>query len=369
MKPISDSRKVGPLAAFFIPQVMQIGMGFLSFQHIVTSYSGNDAWLSTLIAGLGTLLPMWVILRLLQNDRSCGQQPDLFSIHHHLFGRHVGNVLSFIIVLHTFLFAVAFLRGYIEILQVFLFPQLPMIVFSGLFIFIVWYVVMGGIRSIYGVCLLSFIYLLPLVALTMLAIPNVHLENLLPLFNHRPGQILTGVYMETHDYLGFELLIYVFPFIKSPKDAKKWAYFALLATLYFYMSLMIITSAFFTNGRLAQMIWPTLTLWKNINFPLIEHVGIVCIVILLWNLIPNVSLCMWITARFFKSACPAIKMKYSLLPLLALLVIAVEFIKNGPQVAWVNRLYSNSGFFIVYIYFPLLLLIQWIKKKIRGKDS
>ncbi|MFT8317268.1 MAG: GerAB/ArcD/ProY family transporter [Sporolactobacillus sp.] len=359
---INETHQVGPLSVFFFTNVMQIGIGFLSFQQIVTRFGHQDAWLSITLSGLSTLGVMWLILRLLENESHYGRA-DLFSIQYRIFGKWIGGLLNFLMLFHVFVFAVTFLRSYIEILQVWLFPQLPMLSFSILFCAIIWYVVMGGIRSISGVTLLSFIYMIPLFLSCIFVVPQAHLSNLLPIFDNNPKSIIISCFYATRNFLGFELILYYYPFIKQPKEAKKWAYFGLLTTLYIYLMVIILGILYFSRNEMQNTIWPTITFWKSVHFPLIEHIDIICIILLLWNLIPNISLCSWILTRGIKFTFPSIKMKYSLIAVLILFIIINECVQNGLQVKQLNDFYSLYGFCIIYFYIPLLLLAQWLKKK------
>ncbi|MFT8708848.1 MAG: GerAB/ArcD/ProY family transporter [Sporolactobacillus sp.] len=359
---ISETHQSSPVSVYFITHVMQVGIGFLSFQQILTKYAQQDAWIALLICGLSALGIMWIILRLLENEASYGTA-DIFSIHHRLFGRWIGGLLNYLVLFHVLLFAVVFLRSYIEILQVWVFPHLSIVCFSVIFCLIVWYVVIGGMRSITGVCLLSFIYLLPLFLSSIFIAPQAHFESILPLFDHSPQSILHSSFQAVHNFLGFELIIYYYPFIKKPKEARKWAYFGMLTTLQLYFTLLILGILYFSNGALQNTIWPTITFWKSVHFPLLEHIDTICIIILLWNLIPNISLCSWSIARGIKATFPAIKMKHSLIGILIVIIIFCVFIKDGLEVKQINDLYNFYGFFLIYLYFPFLLAAQWIKKK------
>jgi spore germination protein (amino acid permease) len=365
---ISETQQLGPMSGFIIPHTMQISIGILSFQQLLSKNSGQDAWLACLIGGLFSLAIMWMILRLLENEQKFGRA-DLFSLHQRLFGKWLGGLLNFFVSAHVVLFGVVFLRSYIEILQVWIFPQLSVFTFTILFCLIVWYIVLGGIRIVGGICLLSFIYMIPLYMSTAFAVPEAYFSNLLPMFDHSPAPILISAFHTTHIYLGFELMLYFYPFIKRPQLAKKWCYFGILTSMYIYIILMLMGTVFFSRGEMRLTIWPTITFWKSISFPLLEHVDMIIIVYFMWALLPSVSMSAWIVSRCVKHTFPVIKQKYALVGVLLIFVIISDLIKNGEQVKFANDLYGNIGFFIVYAYIPFLLFYQWLMKKVRGKAA
>lgn len=365
---INETHQLGPMGGFFLTQVTQIGIGFLSFQQPMSRYSSQDAWIACLIGGLSSLGVMWVILRLLQNESKYGRA-DLFSLHQRLFGKWFGGTLNLFTIIFFMLYAAVYLRSYIEILQVWIFPQLSTLLFCILFCLLIAYIVLGGIRAIGGIFLLSFIYMIPLYAETAFAVPGAHFSNLLPLFEHGPKSLLLSAFFSIHIYLGSEMILFYYPFIKHPEKAKKWCYFALLNTLFIYLMMMILGTAYFSQGEMKLTIWPTVTFWKSITFPLFEHVDMINIVYLVWILLPSTALSAWIVSRGIKHTFPVIRQKYALIFVLAGFIIASEVIYSGELVKAANDLFSRLGFCFNYIYIPLLLLCQWIVKKIKGEPA
>ncbi|CAM3270684.1 GerAB/ArcD/ProY family transporter [Sporolactobacillus spathodeae] len=366
--PINDTHKAGPMAVFFLTQTMQIAIEFVFIQQLVTKDSQQDAWIAVLLGGLSTFPVMWLILRLLEKERRYGQA-DLFSIQRRIFGKLIGSMLNLIVSIYVFLYSVTYLRSLIELLQVEIFPQLSTLVFSVLFCLIVWYIVMGGFRNIVGVSLINFIYLLPLFLSNVFVVPHAHFSNLLPIMEHRPQQIFLSFFMNTHVYVGFEFILFYYPFIKKPEEAKKWAYFSLLTTLYIYLIFIILGIVYYSQGEVQKTIWPTLTFWKSIKFPFFEHVDIIFSIILLWSLIPLVSLCSWVLTRGIKFTFPKIKKKYSLIAILILTIVTAYLIRDGQQVMMLTRLFNIIGFIAIYCYIPLLFLCQWLKNLFTGETA
>lgn len=364
--PINDTHKAGPMAIFFLTQTMQIAIEFVLFQQLVTKDSQQDAWIAVLLGGLSTFPVMWLILRLLEKERKYGQA-DLFSIQRRIFGKLIGSMLNLIVSLYVFLYSVTYLRSLIELLQVEIFPQLSTLVFSVLFCLIVWYIVIGGFRNIVGVCLINFIYLLPLFLSTVFVVPHAHFSNLMPILDHRPQQIFLSFFMNTHAYFGFEFILFYYPFIKKPEGAKKWAYFSLLTTMYTYLIFIILCIIYYTQGEVQKTIWPTLTFWKSIKFPFFEHIDIIFSIILLWGLVPLVSLCSWVLTRGIKFTFPVIKKKYSLIAVLILTIVTTCLIQDAQHVMLLNRFFNVVGFTAIYGYVPLLFLCQWLKNLFAGE--
>lgn len=362
---INETHQIGPMAGFFITQVLQIGIGFLSFQQLMSQYSGQDAWIACLIGGLSSLGVMWFILRLLENEGKYGRS-DLFSIHQRIFGKWIGGLLNLITITFFMLYAAVYLRSYIEILHVWIYPQLSVLIFSIFICLLIGYIVLGGIRAIGGICLLTFFVMIPFYAETTFAVPDAHFSNLLPMFEHGPKSLLLSVFSSIGIYLGHEMILFYYPFIKHPERAKKWCYFALLNTSFIYLMMMILGTAYFSQGEMKLTIWPTVTFWKSITFPLFEHVDMINIVYMIWVLLPGTALSAWIVSRGIKHTFPVIRQKYALIFVLAAFAAASVLVPNGGMVKAANTLFSRLGFCFNYIYIPLLLFCQWMVNKVKG---
>ncbi|MCO7124645.1 spore germination protein [Sporolactobacillus shoreicorticis] len=361
---INKAFQLSPLSAFFIPLSLQLGADFLILPNPLTEQSGQDAWIGIMISGLSTLVILWLIFRLLENECIYGRA-DIFSLHQRLFGKWAGTLLNFIMVGQVMVYLVRLIRIYSEIFQVWLFPNLPVLEFSIIICFIIGYVVMGGIRNIGGLALLSFIYMIPFFQILNFTVPYLRFSNMLPLFDHSLISVIRSSYSGANLYLGFELIIYYYPFLSQPEKAKKWAFIGILTTLILYLNLTIVGTAFATKGALENTIWPLMSLLKTLQIPFFNHAEKLATVFFVWTLVPNVCLCTWIITRGLKFTFPAIKQKYLMLIVLLLACGLITSITSGNQIRIINQIFGTSGLIIIYVYLPVLLACQWLHKKVR----
>ncbi|HEU5140768.1 MAG TPA: GerAB/ArcD/ProY family transporter, partial [Bacillales bacterium] len=83
---VKESKKISPYMVMFVIHPLQIGVGILSFQHDIVKYAGYDAWISVILAGLGTHALLWIIYSILNKGKG-----DLIKIHRDMFGKWVGG--------------------------------------------------------------------------------------------------------------------------------------------------------------------------------------------------------------------------------------------------------------------------------------
>ncbi|WP_335870248.1 GerAB/ArcD/ProY family transporter [Bacillus sp. 2205SS5-2] len=356
---ISQDKQISPYIVFFLINSIQVGIGVLGFQRVVAEKAGYDGWISVLLAGLSTHLVVIVLFQLAKTGGG-----DLVEVHRYVFGKWLGHALSLIFCLYLSLIALNILRNYIEVIQVWLFPKLNPLFFSFLFLVLVYYIVSSGFRVVTGVAFFG-VMLPAYLALTFLyTLGYSDFRNFLPIWDHDLMSILSSAMKMSLTYLGYETLLIYYPFIKNGRISQKWAHLSLATTTLFYLFLTIITFAYFSEEQLKKVVWATLSLWKIVEMPFVErfeYIGIAnwCLVIL-----PNVCLFIWCASRIIKRT-TGFRQRRALIVILCLIFVSVYFIQTREQINRLNDIAGNIGLYINYVYFPLLLGLLLLVKKVK----
>ncbi|WP_066291203.1 GerAB/ArcD/ProY family transporter [Bacillus sp. FJAT-29937] len=356
---IPEGVKVSPFFVFYIITSMQIGIGILGFQRVVVRYSGNDAWISVLLTGLSLHILMWMIYKITETVNG-----DFVTAHQYIFGNIVSKMIGSICILYFSLLALTVLRTYIEVVQVWMFPDFKTFWFSLAFLLLCIYIIFGGFRTVVGIAFFSM--LLPAyVHFTFgFNLKFGNYEHLLPVFDHSIKDILIGSYHMSLTYIGFEIVLFFYPFIKEPQKSKKWAHIALLFTTFIYTSFMIVTIVYFSEEQLEKSIWATLTMWKIVKLPFVERIEYIGIAN--WNLIilPNVCIALWVASRLLKRVIN-IKQSKGVIFIALIILIISPFIDTREKVSLLNDITGQAGFVFNYIYIPFLFICIMIAKKVK----
>ncbi|MED1954992.1 GerAB/ArcD/ProY family transporter [Brevibacillus centrosporus] len=75
-------------------------------------------------------------------------------------------------------------------------------------------------------------------------------------------------------FVGFELAFFLYPFLQKKQYAAMGIVTANTLTMLVYLSVTIFTFGFYSPDEIAQFTWPTLGLWKIIEFRFLERVDI-----------------------------------------------------------------------------------------------
>lgn len=361
MMKIAERFQVSHFLVFYLIHSLQFGVGVLGFQRIVAEKVGRDAWISVIISGILVHIALWMLYKILKNSGG-----NVITVHRKLFGKWMGGILSVSIALYFCLIAVTVLRTYIEIVQVWMFPDLNVWVFSFVFLLLVFYIISGGFRVVTGISFFGVI--LPIYVLLTFLFPLEfsELNNLVPPLNHSFKDMAQSTKSMSLTIIGFEALLVFYPFIKNPDKSKKWAHMSVAFSTVIYTLIMMVSLAYFSEEQLQKNVWATLTMWKIVEMPFVErfeYIGIAnwCLIIL-----PNVSLTFWCVSRCLKDTFKVNQKKLLLIILLGSYVI-VSLTQTREQINMLNDLAGQSGFLIMFVYIPFLFIVNFIIRKVKGR--
>lgn len=363
MTNIPDRLKVSPFFSFYLVQAIQIGVGILGFQRLLTKAVGNDAWMTIILGGIGVHMIIWMMYKILSK-----QQGDITDVHQTLFGKWIGSAFSIVLVIYFCLLTLTILRSYIEVVQVWVFPGIRISLFSIAILTIVFYIVNGGLRTVTGMAVLGVV--LPGYLLFSLFYPLKYafFENLLPIFDHSVIELLKSTKQVTLSLLGFETLLFYYPFFKEPEKSQKWAHLGSASTIFVYLAVMIVSTAFFSEEQLMRNIWATLTMLKIVQLPFVERIEYVAISSWLFVILPNLCLAMWSASRGAKRVLKK-RQRPILIVLLILVCTASCLIKTREQIDMISDYTAQIGFYLLFGYIPFMFLFSSIFYRVKGRGS
>ncbi|MBT2722258.1 GerAB/ArcD/ProY family transporter [Bacillus sp. ISL-46] len=358
---VPEKAKISPFLVFFLVHTMQLGIGVLGYQRIIAQTAGYDAWISVVIAGLSVHIILWMIYKIAETANG-----DIVSAHTFVFGKKMGKLLSLPFVLYFLLICVSVLRTFIEVVQVWMFQDMSTFWYSLAFCSLAIYIIFGGFRTVTGVAFFGVVLPAYLIFTFFFTIPYADLRNLLPIFDHSIRDLVMASYQMSLTYLGYEILLFIYPFIKEPQKSKKWAHLGVLFTTFLYTFLTFVTFAYFSEGQLQKNVWATLTIWKIVEMPFVErfeYIGIAN-----WNIIilPNFCIALWCASRIVKRV-TNMKQKYGVLILAMVVLITINFLKTRQQIHTLIDYTGKIAFLINYGYIPLLFFLILIVKKVKKK--
>ncbi len=358
-----ENKQISHFFVFYLITQMQLGVGLLGFERYIVKDSGYDSWIAIILAGLAVHLLLWICYQILMKGKN-----DLIVIQRNLFGKWLGGFFSIVILAYFTLLVVTITRTYVEIIEVWMFPNLSRWLMIALILGIAYSYVIGGFRVVTGICVLGFYFALPLFLLKYYPIQQGHLSNLFPIMDHSFTDILKSSKTMTLEYLGFELIFLFYPFIKNPEKSQKWAHFGVAFSSFTYLVSALVSFGYFNQQQISHTIWPTLTLWKIVNLSFVERFEYIGIAIWLFVVLPNICIGIWAVSRGIKQLF-SLKQKHGIIGICVVVWFLSGLLVDRQQIDTFNTITSRIGFYILYVYIPLLYVLQIIITKVRKSSN
>lgn len=359
---IKEQNKIAPYMAVFLVHPAQMGVGILGFQSILAINAGYDSWISVILAGVGVSVVLWIMYGIL--NRGSG---SLITIHREVFGKWLGGALSLIFIIYFLFESVVVISTYAEIVRVWMFPAMKFWVVSLMFITLATYTILGGLRTVIGMCFFSFfIPLLGMFPVIFPLIENGNYHNFLPILTHSLPDILKATKDMSLTIIGFEVILIAYPFIQRPRTSQKWAHVSNLFTILMYGFITLVTFAYYNQEEMRNLIWPTLSMLKIVHFSFLERFEYFAVCLWFLTIFSVVILTLWAASRSAKVLCGC-KQKHALIVFAIAGFILSLLFTNRQQVDILNGIVGKAGFYLLSLYLPFLWIMQRIVAKVRKK--
>ncbi|GAB1533421.1 MULTISPECIES: endospore germination permease [Brevibacillus] len=277
----------------------QVGIGVLTIPRELAEKASTDGWISLLIGWLAATLISLVITNMMK------QYPEktIIDIFPLILGKWLGRVAIALMSIYFGLSSFVLLINSTAIINVWLLSQTPAYVVVFLFALPTYLVLQGGVRAIGRYAELVFYLTLWIPLVLTSAYREVHWLNLLPVIKDGWHPILEASKTTVLSFLGFEFGYFAYPFLQKKQYASIGIVIANTMTLLVYLSVTIVSFAYFSPDEITQYTWPTLNLWKAIEFRFLERVDILFLSSYLFILsttsVPYTYFCVFSSSQLF----------------------------------------------------------------------
>lgn len=345
----------------------QIGVGILSLPHDVALVAKQDGWISTLIAGAISQVIILIIWGL------CRRFPSfsLYQILPHLFGTVIGKFLTLSYSLYFMVTGSLVLARYSDIIDKWILPRTPNWITMVLVLITCIYIVSAGLSSIARFYVLVSPILFLLLVLISYSMKDANFLYIFPIASHNISTILKGSKEAAFSMLGFELFLFIHPFVQSSSKGKlKSITTANIFVTVFYTFMVFASLVYFeTNADIALTPEPLLYMIKAYSFQVLERTDL--FFLSLWLIIVATSIANWLFLSALGLANLGRNKKYTaFLPLVAgfYLVLALVPDQEKDFESFNQFLGPTHYIFIVIIPFLLLLVSLIFSKKEEVKE-
>lgn len=254
----------------------QVGLGVIGLPAELAKTVGHDGWISILGAGLLSSLVIIVFVALLRRyaDQS------IFEINRHLFGSGPGKIINFFLIAYLCFSMVVAFRHFTELIKLFTLETTSEIVIAFLIILPTFYLSWHGLKPVARFSQVIFLILFFILILSSLIGQKLRLTFLLPVGAAEPAGLGQSIIPATLTFIGSELTVFLYPYIKDKENTLKWVLGANLCTMTFVTVIFLVTTALFGENLLKMQVAPLFNLARYYRAPYFDRVDL--FFILLW---------------------------------------------------------------------------------------
>ena len=129
---------------------------------------------------------------------------------------------------------------------------------------------------------------------------------------------------------------------------------------------MMVSIAYYSEGKLLKTIWATLTLFSFISFPFMERFEFVAVCFWMLIILPNLCLYLWAA---YRGAIRLVTISEKMFVWLfsCIVLIATLLIQTRTQINTINTIFGQIAFYAIFVYPILLWPIARLKKNFTSK--
>ncbi|OAH57789.1 hypothetical protein AWH48_01860 [Domibacillus aminovorans] len=351
---------ISPVQLFFVLLQTQIGIGLLSLPYTVQEDAGKDGWIAVLLAGL--FVQGGIALMCLLSSRFPGL--TLYDFAPLLVGRIIGTVLTMMYTLFFFAITCYELSMFLAISSNWAFPRTPHVVFAVLSVAVSVYLVRENVRVMARFHALASFLLVSVLFVFLPLIPHFEIQYLLPVASNGVEAIMKGSGKIVTTFVGFELLLYLYPFTEGSKMAKwKAAAGASAVATIVYAFLAIVASAVFSPKEIKIVPEPVLYVLKEVELIVIERIDLLFLTIWAVFVLTTIMSYLYVASTGLTHLLKAKEHRKSLC-VLAVLVIPIAIAnENREELMEIGGKLNNVSTIFLFFIPIVLLMVALIRKK------
>ncbi|WP_336457710.1 endospore germination permease [Bacillus cereus] len=337
----------------FIINGTQVGTGVLSLPRIVAEKAGTDGWISIIIGWLCSMLASICFIQVVQKIPHDTSQ----YFFQRLFGKHIGRIIIILYTLYFLLYYWIVVVNSILFIKGWFLPSTPDYLIFSLLCIQTYMVVQKKLQGVGRYCESMFYMTMWIPIFFFLPLTNGSWLHFLPIFKDGMLPILKAVPTTSFSFLGFEMCIFLYPYLKQKNYALQGVLIANTITMIFYLFTTIICFYFFSPDGISQFTQPVLSILQLVEFRFLERFDL--ILLSFYLLVVSTS---WVSFVYGALLLINPKQKSSLLSyqaiailLTGILLVAI-FHLSWTQSEQYQRILSYIGIGMVYCFSLFLWL-------------
>lgn len=320
----------------------------------------NSAWMMPIISGLVVTIPIYLLIVVIRSY----EHNNLFKIFVHLFGKHLGKIIIFVLWVLLSLKLITESGVYTTIIEMKYFPKTPTLAIYALLMIVSAYGAKRGIEHIGSVSyLVIYAAKFSLFISLVLSISHGQVEFMYPIFGPGIWEIIKGSVLKISIFIDVLYLCFLIPYMKNVKEFSKGTWFALTFIIIEFSILLLAFVFLFDYESIKLLNFPYHEVIRFIYIGFLTNIEFFFLPFWLITVFIRFSVHLYINAMMFGNLFNVKHFEY-IIPTLATIVIFIGIMPNNPAFT----LY-DFGVNLFHIFSPILIFLPcllWILAKFKG---
>lgn len=272
---MQGSNSIKPIQLALVVFIAQTGIGIITLPSSLAKDAGHDGWISIIISGIAILIFSILIFLLLNRYKD----KSIYDITRFIFGNMVGTGINTLLILYQLLAVVTGISLFTYYIHITLLQQTPAWALAPVITLPSFYLVWQGLKNMSRFLYISISAYFFIIIYLLVLHSEYRLSFLLPVGEAGISGILSGMKPSFFAFIGFELIIFFYPYIQDRTRILKWYLIASLGSLLFFLLTTACITAIFGEHLLAIFAIPFFNFSRVYNTPIFERIDIYLIAI------------------------------------------------------------------------------------------
>ena len=339
----------------FLVQNAMIGTGILTLPRNLSAV-GYSQILLPLFFGVIASLTIWPMIWL----NSKYPNDNLYHINEKMLGKTLGKIFNTFIIIQMIIFIAGTIGYYLDLIQSTILPEQRITMQLILLLLILLYIVNGGLKSIARFCILTFFLSIGVYFFTYWAFQKGEISHIFPLFNFTSSELLNAMSKGYLAIVGYELIMFYFPYITEQKKAFKHALIGVWISILLCFITVFISVMYYSEWQLNHIKFTILNLFKAGELSFIERIDVLFMSFWVVLVLSTIAVYLWSAKEGVVSVLEK-KHKY----LLSIMGIVIFLIIELPIPRELHEKIFRVNDYLVYvlIIWPIFLCILYLLRK------
>ena len=352
-----NKQKISIKQLFFLVILTQVGVHILSIPYAESRYAGYDSWMSLLIGGIFAQAAILIIYQLGKRyaDKPLPQYISAIT------GKPLGLVLNILFGAYCLESSLMVVISYSDVLNRWVLFKTPWSVLIALSVSIAAYIASSSLREMATITqTIVIIFLICFVIIIISGFGKGDFHHFLPVGSHGIKSILKDSLPSFWAYAGYELLLYVFPYVsyRKKKDIVIAMSFANGFTTFIYVLMSAIVLYNYSESQLNSIPEPMVFILRKFRWPIVQSLDILFMTLWLSVTTVTVYVYLFLSARYLAFVGNKEYRNHSFLVWILAFVCFV-FGLWGRNRQWLSRFsdFHNTTTAIIIVIVPTFLLL------------